>query len=513
MFRSVTFFSIALALCGGKILAAPTPEAKATVVVFNLGDPTSKSLALYYQQKRGIPAENLVGLSCSQGETISRAEYNTTIAFPLKKVFRERGWWKVGNGRVTDTKIRFVALIRGMPLRISPEPRPPGDNTPVAPLSRDEASVDSELAVMGFGDLPLPGPVKNPYLNSMVPIVDSYLEPGLLLVCRLDAVTDITVRAMIDDAIATEKSGLWGWAYIDSRGLTDGPYLEGDQWLTTAANELRAKGVPVLWDKAPETLPVGYPVTDAAVYYGWYDGNVSGPFSEPAMRFKPGAIAVHLHSFSASTLRNPALHWAGPLLEHGAAATLGNVFEPYLSLTTHFDIFQQRLMAGFTFAESAYIGTIGLSWMTVAIGDPLYRPYAAWQSPIAPSKPNIWQKYRTIVLNADGNVTAAAPALRAATVDTGDSMFLEALGACQADASDLTGALESINTALTLRNKPMVAFRLNLEKLGVLRALGRMDEAKALVIGADMVPPTASEALLLERLRSQYLPPATSSQK
>jgi hypothetical protein len=67
-----------------------------------------------------------------------------------------------------------------------------------------------------------------------------------------------------------------------------------------------------------------------------------------------------------------------PLLEKGAAASLGNVYEPYLELTPHLDIFNDRLLHGFTFAESAYMATRTLSWMTVAVGDPLYRPYAAW---------------------------------------------------------------------------------------------------------------------------------------
>jgi hypothetical protein len=92
----------------------------------------------------------------------------------------------------------------------------------------------------------------------------------------------------------------------------------------------------------------------------------------------PGAIAVHIHSFSASTLHDPNANWAGPLLTKGAAATLGNVYEPYLQLTAHLDIFNDRLLHGFTFAESAAMATPALSWMNIAVGDPLYRPFASW---------------------------------------------------------------------------------------------------------------------------------------
>jgi hypothetical protein len=87
-------------------------------------------------------------------------------------------------------------------------------------------------------------------------------------------------------------------------------------------------------------------------------------------------VACHIHSFSASVMRDPKQHWTGPLLVKGAAATFGNVFEPYLSLTVHFDLLNKRLLEGFTLAEAAWSATPALSWMSVVVGDPLYRPFA-----------------------------------------------------------------------------------------------------------------------------------------
>src|SRR4029450_12276497 len=101
-------------------------------------------------------------------------------------------------------------------------------------------------------------------------------------------------------------------------------------------------------------------------------------FTESDFRFVPGAVAVHIHSFSAATLRDPNANWVAPLLAKGAAASLGNVYEPYLQLTANLDIFNDRLLRGFTLAESAYMSHRGLSWMSVVVGDPLYRPYASW---------------------------------------------------------------------------------------------------------------------------------------
>jgi hypothetical protein len=57
---------------------------------------------------------------------------------------------------------------------------------------------------------------------------------------------------------------------------------------------------------------------------------------------------------------------------------MGNVYEPYLQLTPHLDVFNDRLLHGFTFAESAYMSVQAVSWMSIMVGDPLYRPFGNW---------------------------------------------------------------------------------------------------------------------------------------
>lgn len=498
---------VLLAACG--TVRSASPEAQATVVVYNTTDPSSVALAKYYAKRRDIPESQLVGLSMPATEEISRAEFRTAIAGPFTSAFERNGWWTRSGGRVTQSKIRFVALMRGVPLKIRSDgaavvPRP---DQPPEIGKRDEASVDSELACLGFGVTAPAGVLNNPYYRRFTPILEAMVEPGLLLVCRLDAPTEITVRAMIDSAIAAERDGLWGWAYVDSRSITTGGYAEGDKWLSTAAAQMREKGIPVLWDKAPETLPAGYPVTDAAVYYGWYAGAINGPFAEPDFRFRPGAVAVHIHSFSAATLRSPAQGWVGPLLEKGAAVSLGNVYEPYLALTANLDVFQDRLMTGFTFAESAYCSLRGLSWMSVVVGDPLYKPYAAWRAYASGAAKSSWQRYRDIVLAADGNVVAAGPKLSAAAKSSGNSMFLEALGAAQADAGDLGASLASVEAALEMDNKPLVRFRLVLEKFGLLLAQKKQNEAGALLLAEKGRPSGPAQSALLSSIGLRVFPP------
>jgi uncharacterized protein (TIGR03790 family) len=480
------------------------------VVVFNAADPVSTDLARYYAKGRAIADDHLIGLNFTLPQEISREEYQKFIAAPVQAALVGKGWWTLTGGRVTASKIRFVALIKGIPLKIRSvgPPATPLTGMPPEIGSRDEASVDSELACLGLGAVPTLGPVQNPFFRRFTSILEATIDPGLLLVCRLDAPDATTVRGMIDDALGAERDGLWGWAYVDS-GWAQGRegYAEADQWLATAAAQMREKGIPVLWDKAPETLPPGYPVTDAALYYGWYAANINGPFADAAFRFRHGAIAVHIHSFSAATLNSPTVGWSGPLLERGAAATLGNVYEPYLSLTANLDVFQDRLMAGFTFAEAAYASLRGLSWMNVSLGDPLYKPYAAWRGAWSSSQKATWQQYRDIILAADGAVLDAAPALRDAARETGSSMFLESLAAVQADGGNLPASLATLDQALAMDNKPLVRFRLVLEKIGILQATKQKSNAGALVLAEKGRAPGPAQSALLNEIYLRMFPP------
>src|SRR5207237_6802484 len=96
-----------------------------------------------------------------------------------------------------------------------------------------------------------------------------------------------------------------GRAYVDGARETAAGYAVGDQWLAEIPVQLHKVGVPVVYDNSPAVFPDGYPMTDCALYYGWRTEKAAGPFAQPEFRFSPGAIAVHIHSFSAMTLRDP----------------------------------------------------------------------------------------------------------------------------------------------------------------------------------------------------------------
>jgi uncharacterized protein (TIGR03790 family) len=372
-------------LIAGQLCAMEQPLAAWTVVVYNKTAPDGAELARFYAQKRGIASDHIVGLTCSLAEEITRDEYDATIANRLREIFKAKNWWTTRETEdhreaVMTTTIRFVALIKGMPLKIRAALEPyPGDVRGGGPIEdRNEASVDSELSTLGYFSPQISGVRLNTYFKSFQSI-DQWHDPALLLVCRLDAPSSATVKQMITEAIAAEKNGLWGRAYVDAGASSgDSSRNMGDEWLALIRQQLHKVGVPVVYDDSPQIFPEGYPMTDCALYYGWYADHLIGPFTQPGFRFAQGAIAVHIHSYSATTLRDPHANWVGPLLSLGATASMGNVFEPYLQFTSHLDVFNERLLHGFTFAESAYMSMQGLSWMSVMVGDPLYRPYVGW---------------------------------------------------------------------------------------------------------------------------------------
>jgi hypothetical protein len=111
------------------------------------------------------------------------------------------------------------------------------------------------------------------------------------------------------------------------------------------------------------------------LYFGWYAQDLNGPMALPGFRFPAGAIALHIHSSSAQTLRSTTAGWCGPLVGRGVTATFGNVFEPYLEFTLQPQMLLRALMKGRNLGDAAFYATPALSWETIVIGDPLYRPF------------------------------------------------------------------------------------------------------------------------------------------
>jgi len=371
------FFFFALATIAA---ANPAPLQPGHVaVVFNASIPQSRELAELYALNRSIPPGNLVGLILPKEETITRSAYEKRLRGPLRAEFDKRKWWtlaKDGSGTVlpTNCQIRCLALIKGVPLRISRSEIPADEVAKKLQFKENnEASVDSELMMFGVRGLPIGGPLQNRYFNQQVPFIQAPL-PYMVLVGRIDAKDYLTCQRILLDALDAEENGLWGRSYVDF-SLKGGAFAAGDQWLEGIAKRSIGAGFPTVTERSKDTFVTNYPMTKAATYFGWYTFHRNGPFLDPTMQFQRGAIAVHLHSMSASQMGDPTKNWSSALLDRGAAATLGNTWEPFLQLSHNFDIFHDRLLKGFSLVESAAMAINVVSWQNLVLGDPLYRPF------------------------------------------------------------------------------------------------------------------------------------------
>ena len=61
-----------------------------TIVIYNKAALDSAELARFYAKQRGIASDHIVGLTCSTDEEISREEYDSNIAEPLRETFLGR---------------------------------------------------------------------------------------------------------------------------------------------------------------------------------------------------------------------------------------------------------------------------------------------------------------------------------------------------------------------------------------------------------------------------------------
>jgi hypothetical protein len=293
---------------------------------------------------------------------------------------------------------------------------------------------------------------------------------------------------MMDDAIATERTGLLGRGVIDL-ALKRGAYDEGDEWLRRTAKTYRTKGIPVYVDRYEPILREEWPLPDTALYFGWYTGQVAGALKSPSFRFKQGAVACHLHSFSAGTIRTTDQAWVGPILEHGAAATMGNVWEPYLTLTIHFDVLNERLLEGYTLAEAAWSATPGLSWQNVVLGDPLYRPFK--ENSMGTGTDRDYSVYKALVNKhaTDKEPKELKNELLKLAEKQDSSRLLELLALLSSQDGKVGEAIEVAEHARTLAKEPSERLRLALYEVELLRrdrdkardqaAIQLLSEAKA----------------------------------
>jgi uncharacterized protein (TIGR03790 family) len=371
----------ALALCA---VARGAGLADRVVIVANSDAPDSVAIAQYYSEVRKVPMANVIALKMPLAETITWTEFVAKVWQPLEDELVRRGWIdampmdlfdEVGRRKYAISGHRIAALVvcRGVPLRIMNDPARYQEVVPLtdhAEFRTNQGAVDSELSLLAQTDYPINASVPNPLFGNSHP--SDAERAQVVEVSRLDGPTAADALRLVDHAVEAERTGLLGRAYVDIAG----PHESGDRWLERTAGVISDIGYDVSVSRGPETLPPSSRFDAPALYFGWYTQDISGPFTLPGFQFPPGAIAVHIHSFSAHTLRSATEGWCGPLVARGVTATLGNVYEPYLEYLHRPDLFMEALARGDDLVDAAYYALPVLSWQSIVIGDPLYRPFA-----------------------------------------------------------------------------------------------------------------------------------------
>lgn len=511
--RTITFIATALYICNSYGFAKPL-SSEQILIVYNKADPESVELANTYRTARGIPSNHSLGFDLPLKQDISRQEYEDLIQEPLRAHFDRKGWWtrqRDADGLLVpvENEIRAIVLMRGVPLRITATPSTPpkpGEAPPADLISpRNEACVDSELAVFGIANLPSKGVIKNFFYDSKQMLSQARL-PFLVLTSRIDASSLSICKRMIADALETEKHGLWGNAYVDIANK----FPDGDQWLTQISALNTKKGLSTLTDRFNETLSRNYPLTDTALYFGWYDWHVNGPFLNPRFQFRPGAVAVHLHSFSGEQLTDPHKNWCSPLLIRGAAATLGNVHEPYLHLTHHLHIFHDRLLKGWTLVEAAWASIPVASWQGLTLGDPLYRPFLHFEgSGIIRQEDKPYRAIRAAHrqwpeanLERRDKLSNAADRLKSGVLAEG--LALEAI-----EQNDLATAEQWLGKAKSFYPNKQEKLRQDMQLIAIQRSKGNLVKAIEMLRAAKKEYGVISEVEALSAWINLLLPPVS----
>ncbi len=401
----------ALMLCA----AVQAIEPNEILVVVNADIESSVELGRYYCQQRNVSGENILALPLDSelSDTISREEYEKNLARPI----RERL-----NSNEFGQPIKCLLTTYGIPYRVGPRSQlkdqqeqlkqlelsarryekdledaqkglMTADDKTSEKLQRrtklqltrvkgeidrilgkeTDASVDSELSMVLFSSYEL-----HRWQSNQLNKNSGYPEELALtiMVCRLDGPTPQIARGLVDKALAAEKTGLKGIAYIDSRGIADDkqPYSIGhfDQELRDLAVLLRLRTNFEVKEQRTRELFASGSCPQTAIYCGWY----SLKKYVDAFDFVDGAIGFHIASLEAVDLRDSdSSQWCPSMLNDGITATLGAVAEPYLNSFPNPAYFFAELLDGKSLVEAFWRTQPFCSWQLVLIGDPLYTPF------------------------------------------------------------------------------------------------------------------------------------------
>ena len=108
---------------------------------------------------------------------------------------------------------------------------------------------------------------------------------------------------------------------------------------------------------------------------------ITTPRAYHSLRFAPGAVCETAVSTSARTFlpTQGGQSLIADLIAQGVTGAKGYTDEPLLQAVASPSILFDRYTRGWTLAESFYAASRFVGWEDIVIGDPLCRPWRAWQ--------------------------------------------------------------------------------------------------------------------------------------
>jgi hypothetical protein len=389
------------------------PEVDRVLVIANRNSPVSLRVAQYYQQRRGIPPNNVLTLdlpdsSLTPGlESISYSTYQTQVERPLRDFLTRKDW---------VNHIRYIVLTKGIPLRIKDVPYRLKSGEPL----NQHQSIDSTLAALDYRVSPIEFKdmeykkisgkeifgllTPNLYWRQTDPF--EHQLTGGYLVTRLDGYSEADARALVDRALSPRPS-LSGTVLIDPSGNhehSNDPQIidiydpqsckpqvipqcipQPRAMMEATGNDLNNDlrlGLPMLRASfstlqmtlaPPQSFATGQ---DLIAYASWGSNDTSFHLENYRnLKFRPGAIAETFVSTGARSFFPSSIGQSqiGDLMKQqdGITGIRGYIEEPELQGIGSPTILFSRYFSGANLANAYYQSIRFVGWRDVVLGDPL----------------------------------------------------------------------------------------------------------------------------------------------
>ncbi|MFH0921571.1 MAG: TIGR03790 family protein [Fibrobacterota bacterium] len=415
---------ILMGLLAGCVFSQAYDDPSRVVVVYRTnqsdgdgnGQSDSKDLAEYYQAKRGIPAENLLGVT-TPDPIMYHPNYTlhgffTNLVIPLRNKLTALG----------ETNINFIVLCKGIPYRMvskssSTASYPVGHHiAAIWAIGNDSAS--SKIGSIGSNPMYESSPEVGSDKNIAFDHNTFKINDGstMYLVTYLNGVSFQDSKELVDKALYAEKylypdsTGANGYyspiGYVDTRyGYYSpdsmknfypkgyGSYGNADMDMIQGVRHITEAGFKCRWEHTGSVIgqtsalyhdgSSALTAPNAIFYGGWYNFM---QYYTNTWTWMPGAFACDLNSNSLSQV--PSIYcFGGSAISEGATAVSGVIDEPYLTGHTQPEKFLYYITHGANYGEIAYHSDPMFGWKTWNIGDPLYRPLAVGKTPVKDDVP------------------------------------------------------------------------------------------------------------------------------